>query len=110
MLKAIGIWILIGVIGQVIVGMVSSAKVMNAEKSIGVKYDDRYTFVMWILYLKRVNPFARYSIDSHDMNILIYLIGNLFGWITWPIYVPTILMATDAAIKQFITDNSKEGS
>ena len=90
------IWCAIGVIGQIIFGGWAACKLEQFNEKNGEDYS---LYMLWsesVMYgIRDFNPFMPAIIDSvdHD-NVVLYLLsailGNLFGYITWPVYIPKL--------------------
>lgn len=114
MIKIIGLWMLFGLIIQAIGGMIGALQDNRFEKKIGMKYDTRYTDVMMYREVCKINPFANMINDGKIgsakgfKSILLIVICNLYGYLIWPIYFPTMMLAYDKARNAFLNDHKEE--
>ena len=114
MLKIIGLWILFGMIIQLIGGVIEGHKVAKLERETGKKYDDRYSTIYLVRIAYKVIPLAYYSIRKYQDKGLTFgflistAINNLWGYIIWPIYFPLMMLTCDEAHKAFLIDNKGE--
>ena len=112
MLKIIGLWMLFGLVIQMISGIIGAVQDIIFERKTGLKYDTRYTGIIIFQKVSKINPFANMIADTKNLNVkfvLIVVICNLYGYLIWPIYFPTIMVSHDEARRAFLNDN-KEGS
>lgn len=111
MLKIIGLWMLFGLVIQMIGGIIGAVQDNIFERKTGLKYDTRYTDIIMFQKVSKINPFAKMIINTKDLNaksVLIVVICNLYGYLIWPIYFPTVMIAYDEARKAFLIDNKGE--
>jgi len=115
MLKIIGLWILFGLVIQMIGGVIEAHKVYKLEQETDKKYDDRYSTIYLARIACKVMPLAEHAFHEYQAKGLTFgflvsaVINNLWGYIIWPIYFPMMMLAYDEAHKAFLNDN-KEGS
>lgn len=108
-LKIIGLWMLFGLVIQIIGGIIGAVQDIIFERKTGLKYDTRYTDVIMFQKVCKINPFANMIADMNDLknvkSVLIIVICNLYGYLIWPIYFPTMMASYDEARNAFLNDN-----
>lgn len=115
MFTIIGLWILFGVLIQVIGGVIEGYKVDKLEQETGKKYDDRYNSIFLLRIAYKVMPLSRYAVQEYRAKghltlgfCVVGVINNLWGYTIWPIYFPMMMLAYDEAHKAFLNDNKEE--
>ena len=102
---------LFGLVIQMIGGIIGGVQDNIFERKIGLKYDTRYIDVIMFQKVSKINPFANMVADTKDLNVksvLIVVICNLYGYLIWPIYFPTMMASYDEARRAFLNDNKGE--
>lgn len=114
MLKIIGLWMLFGLVIQMIGGAIEGYKVYKLEQETGKKYDDRYSTIFLVRKAYKVIPLAKHALNEYQAKglslgfFVLAVINNLWGYIIWPIYFPMTMLAHDEARKAFLNDNKEE--
>jgi len=114
MFKIIGLWMLFGLVIQMIGGVIEGHKICQLEQETGKKYDDRYSTIYLARIIYKVMPLAKHAFKEYQAKgltfgfLVLAVISNLWGYIIWPIYFPMAMLAYDEAHKAFLNDNKRE--
>lgn len=87
------IWMVVGLLAQVVVGILASVRTIRIERENDIEFDRAIKVLGEVKdedsEVLSFNPFR----EKIDKGLLWLLVGNLFGYFTWPIYA--VLMYRD---------------